>query len=289
MTGSNKGIGLAIVKALLDNHADTFVYLCSRVKENGETAMASIKQENKDRLQLLVLDVNSDESVRAARETLGPIKLYGLVNNAGIATGSPDELINTNYYGAKRVIDNFIDLIDGGKIVSISSGSAPMFLEKCSPEKKRMMIDPAIEMSTIDQYIKDFKYLYSDGGVDACKAAGWGDDGLSYGYGFSKACLNALTVCVARERKGICITAASPGLVLTDLFLPVAKKQGVEIEELAKQWGHIQPSESVVSTMKLLFDDSVTSGLYYGSDGLRSPMSFYRKPGSDEYDGSNGL
>ena len=53
------------------------------------------------------------------------VKLYALVNNAGIGGGAETEvIIDTNFKGPKRVTDALVGLIDksGGRIVNVSSG-----------------------------------------------------------------------------------------------------------------------------------------------------------------------
>ena len=67
------------------------------------------------------------------KEVLGKQHLYGLVNNAG--TGfehrvSNKDIIDTNFYGPKRVCDNFIKLLDpkAGRIVNIGSNGGPEFV-----------------------------------------------------------------------------------------------------------------------------------------------------------------
>ena len=82
---------------------------------------------------LLVLDVASDDSVRAAatqlQETLSGDTLYGLVNNAGVGLMHPDitlnDIIDVNLFGAKRVTEAFLPMIQsGGRIANTSSGAA---------------------------------------------------------------------------------------------------------------------------------------------------------------------
>ena len=46
----------------------------------------------------------------------------------------------------------------------------------------------------------------------------------------------------------------------------------------------LTPEQGCVSLIKCLFED-VTSGWYYGSDGLRSPLTVTRDPGTPEYQG----
>jgi carbonyl reductase 1 len=47
----------------------------------------------------------------------------------------------------------------------------------------------------------------------------------------------------------------------------------------------LTPEQGCVSSIKCLFDSSVVSGYYYGSDGLRSPLTCTRDPGTPEYGG----
>ena len=88
-----------------------------------------------DKIEVLKIDVGDDESVLAAAKVLRDrnVKLYGLVNNAGI-THKGNEIsavINTNYNGPKRVTDAFVDLIDTteGRIVNTSSAAASWWLK----------------------------------------------------------------------------------------------------------------------------------------------------------------
>ena len=106
--------------------------------EIGEAAKKKIIEEvpkKADKIEVLQIDVGDYGSVLAAAKSLRDRKvtLYGLVNNAGIglSTGNDtDTIMNTNYYGVKRVTEAFVDLIDkmNGRIVNTSSGVAPMWI-----------------------------------------------------------------------------------------------------------------------------------------------------------------
>ena len=159
VTGASSGIGLALCKLLIKDH-DCYVYLGSRnlakgklllstfshlvkvsssIKILGEAAKKSIIDQvptKSDNIEVLQIDVGDYGSVLAAAKVLRDrnVKLYGLVNNAGIgfATGNDTEtMMNTNYHGPKRVTNAFIDLIDSkvGRIVNTSSGAASGWLK----------------------------------------------------------------------------------------------------------------------------------------------------------------
>ena len=81
--------------------------------------------------------------------------------------------------------------------------------------------------------------------------------GWNKGYGLSKAGLSALTLIQARELAPLTVTSLSPG------FIDTAMTAGLG--------ARLSPEQGCVSSLKCLFGD-VTSGFYYGSDGLRSPL-----------------
>ena len=97
VTGANKGIGLATVENLLQNHPDTFLILGSRDEKRGDEAVRLLTTKEPkwaDRLMMLAIDVSNDESVTMAAETVASSfeteakPLYGIINNAGIGSSS---------------------------------------------------------------------------------------------------------------------------------------------------------------------------------------------------------
>ena len=129
VTGANKGIGLAIVSKLLQDFPDTHLLLGSRDLGRGQEALQQVVKQlgyaGKNRVDLIQIDVTSEQSVRKAVETVktmfgGSEPLYGLVNNAGAMQGSPREILELNTYSLRRVTEAFLPLIQknkGSKIV----------------------------------------------------------------------------------------------------------------------------------------------------------------------------
>lgn len=83
------------------------------------------------------------------------------------------------------------------------------------------------------------------------------------------------------------MNGCSPGFIVTDLtraFVPAGKTP--------EEMGALPVERSTVAIVKLsaLRGGSEASalgrGCYYGSDGLRSPLTSYRSPGTLEYDGA---
>jgi NAD(P)-dependent dehydrogenase (short-subunit alcohol dehydrogenase family) len=179
VTGANKGIGLEIVKRLIDKGMT--VYLGARDAEKGEKAAADVGA------RFVQLDVTDAESVRRAAASIEALDV--LVNNAGItggqanAPGSADvdvirEVFDTNVFGVIAVTEAFLPLLRKSahpRIVNMSSmvGSLTHMLANDTPN--------------------------------------------SLAYVPSKTALNAVTVSYAKAEPGIRINAACPGYCATDL------------------------------------------------------------------------
>ena len=294
VTGSNKGIGLAIVEALLTEHSDVTAILCARNKSRGDAACKSLCEKNPSwntRLENIELDVCSDESVRLAVEHVRQKgKLYAIVNNAGILSGDVSDVLNTNYYGIKRVTQQFIGLLDPsiGRIVNIGSGAAPNFIATLSPEKKSILVDSKVTEAAIEKFIDDFVTTLKTEGFAALEAKGFGKGDVSFHpYGMTKAAVAAYTLLTAHQHPHLKVNVCTPGLIATDIFEDAAKSASTTKEAFAASMGALPPSQGTKSAMQLLFGN-VGTGHYYGSDAKRSPMGKYRAPGSAEYDGSDG-
>lgn len=164
VTGANKGIGLSIVKGLLDTNKNAFVFLGSRDAARGQAAVQSLLAENSDsytgRVEALQIDVSDDDSVSKAAETVrsrlgkggSPARLQALINNAGMAPSddpSPEDMascVNVNFRGVVRTTEAFLPLLepDSGRVVMTSSSSGPSFVAKCSPERQAFMTNPEV-------------------------------------------------------------------------------------------------------------------------------------------------
>lgn len=112
VTGANRGIGFAIVKALL-NRGVNKVYAGARdpqkLPEFGDTRVVPLK-----------LDITNKEQVEAAAKTAGDVDV--LVNNAGVAAFSslldgPLDLVErdmqTNYFGTLDMVRTFVPTLEG--------------------------------------------------------------------------------------------------------------------------------------------------------------------------------
>jgi carbonyl reductase 1 len=268
VTGGNAGIGYALCRQLVADKGCR-VYMGTRNAERGQKAVDEIKErhpEVADKIELLIIDVSKDESILDAAAQLRSkgVTLYALVNNAGIGGGTGtnnDELIATNFYGPKRVTDAFIDMINpsNGRIVNISSGSASMWLKGRSADVKRFFTSLETTWEQLSAEIEKRKTDDKESVFTGC-------------YGLSKAGLNMLTLQQANLYPNLKITSLSPGFIETNMTRGYGAK--------------LTPDQGTVSCMRCLFGE-VVSGYYYGSDGLRSPLTMTRDPGMPEYQGED--
>lgn len=194
ITGANKSIGFETARQLLQK--GYYVYLGSRDLQKGQEAVDQLKTEGLTNVEPVAIDVDSVESVKAARETLGQkIKsLDVLINNAGISGGMPQQALTTstdifkkvfatNLFGVVEVTQAFIDLLKASpepRIVNVTSGLGSLTLHN----------DPT------------WKYYPYKGSV----------------YVPSKAALNAYTIVLAYELRDtpFKVNAVDPGHTATD-------------------------------------------------------------------------
>lgn len=288
VTGANKGIGLAVCEALLESYSETFVFLGCRNTDLGNRAIKTILEKNpecENRIALIEIDVTDDTSVQVAVDRIrkynassGP-NLYGIVNNAGIARSDrgPDEVLEVNTIGPKRVIDHFFEILqpDDGRVVNVTSASGPNYLSRCDRMTREILTSESVSWNQIKEICSDYVRKYNN--APARVKTQLIDDV----YGFSKACTNALTMVQARLYPNLKINACTPGFIETDMTRPMAARHGRTPAEM----GMKSANEGTYSSIFLLTEKSVGSGFYFGSDCLRSPMDRYRSPGDPEYKG----
>jgi NAD(P)-dependent dehydrogenase (short-subunit alcohol dehydrogenase family) len=194
ITGANKGIGLEVARQLASKGMR--VLIGSRDAKRGQAAVELLRAEGLKDVELLEIDVTSQESIAKAAAEVGA--RYGvldvLINNAAIAIdrAAPSEAtqedlrqtFDTNFFGAIAVAQAFLPLLRrsaNARIVNVSSG-----------------------LGSLTQH-SDPKWQY--GFFNALA------------YCSSKTALNAFTVLLAKELReaGIQVNVADPGYTATDL------------------------------------------------------------------------
>jgi len=288
VTGANKGIGLAIAKGLVDK--GHFVFLGSRDVARGEAAAATLDAA---KVQVVQLDLTSKASIEQAAKTVGDAcgegGLEGLINNAGggasmnfTDAGAFLSTMALNYQGTVDVTTAVMPLIaKTGRIVMISSGAAPSFVQKLSEARQAMFLESGdVTMEQIAELVAGCTKIAT---TEGATKESFGADGYGEGapYGLSKACVNAYTTVLATANPGMKINACSPGWIETDLTRPFAVAAG----KTPKEMGMLTPEQGATSPLYLALGDVPGSGWYFGSDAVRSPPHKYRSPGETPYNG----
>jgi len=248
VTGANKGIGFEICRQLASNGIT--VVLTARDEKRGTEALEKLRGSGLSDLvvfhQLDVVDPSSIASLADFVKTqFGRLDI--LVNNAGIigaminwdalkasraaGAGSGDqnnlnelithtyeltkECLETNYYGAKRMIEAFIALLQlsgSPRIVNVSSFMGK--LKYIPSERVKGILNDADTLTedTIDDLLNEF---LEDCKEKSLETKGW--PAASSAYTVSKAAMNAYTRILAKKYPTFRINCVCPGYVKTDI------------------------------------------------------------------------
>jgi carbonyl reductase 1 len=241
-------------------------------------------------LTFLEMDTSQNESVQKAAEEFGKTlntnsdnsKLYAIVNNAGIGSGTISEIVEVNFRGPQRVDAAFLEFLDpeNGRIVHISSGGGVRCVQKSSEERRKVFLDENINIEQLDQLTKDL--LACDGNTKAClKKHGFGamNGPAAAAYGASKALLNFYTVMLAREHPKLKINACSPGMIATDFFHsanPTSSFCKICCPMCCLRKLLWSPDEGTTAPIKLLFSEELDgNGGFYHKTGEKTGLDRY--------------
>lgn len=225
VTGSNQGIGFAIVRALCKQWTGD-VYLTSRDVDRGQKAVAELEKEGL-KPKFHQLDITKKDSIAALKSTLS--STYGgldlLINNAGIAYkqastapfGEQAEVTNsTNYFAWLDVCDALFPLLKNhARVVNVSSMVSQFTIKKLSPAMKARVL-AADTIPKVSSIITEF--------VEAAKAGNHKDLGFAdTSYGMSKLGVTAATIVQQADmdkdtsRQDVVINCCCPGFVSTNM------------------------------------------------------------------------
>jgi len=272
VTGANKGIGLAVVRAMCSLPGNTMVYLTSRDRERGEQAVTTLRTEGLEP-KYYQLDITDDDSVEALhdfiKEKHGGIDV--LINNAGIAYTNDSKApfaeqanvtVEANFFGTRRVCAVLFPLLrKGARVVNVTSncghlskisGAEPAAgVLRARLASKELMEEDLVEMMA--EFVKlagDNKHVES----------GWPNSA----YKVSKVGVSALSIVQQRvmdEERGeedIAINHAHPGFVDTDMS---SHKGHRSVEEGAKSivFAATLPPNTDIRGQYIWEDSTVTS------------------------------
>lgn len=239
VTGSNKGIGLAIVRALCKQFQGD-VYLTARNKERGLASVKLLESEGlKPKFHLL--DVSDQESINVLKDFL--VKQYGGVNvfihNAGFAYKNADPTsfaiqarvtIDANFYPTINLANTILPIMkDYGRYVNVSSMVTLFSLEKCSKEVQDFFKSDDMTEEKLIAKLEEF--------ISATKSDTHQQTGFSNSaYGMSKLGVTAFTRVLgkrvkAMDKQNVLVNCCCPGWVRTDMAgdkAPLTPDQGAE-------------------------------------------------------------
>ena len=196
--GASKGIGLALLRKLLDADEHDFIFASSRNPSTCE-ALSRLAESHQERLVLLAIDVTEEDTIRAAAEEIdkSSVAISLLVNCAGLlhAEGLQPE---------RRLRD--IDISQLERLFSVNTFGPLLVAKHCSrffcKTSRTVLANISARVASIEDN----------------QLGGW------YGYRGSKAAQNMFTknlsIELKRSHQGIICIALHPGSVDTGLSKP---------------------------------------------------------------------
>ncbi|KAL3517129.1 hypothetical protein ACH5RR_024031 [Cinchona calisaya] len=281
VTGANKGIGYEICKQLA-SHGITVV-LTARNEKRGLDALEKLKGSDGLSGDVLFhqLDVADSSSVASLAEFIKTQfgRLDILVNNAAVGGTDVDpdalraaqaaakekgaridwnvvvkesydatlECLQINYYGAERMVEAFVPLLQlsqSPRIVNVSSSMGKLKNIPSGWGKEVFSDVDSLTEQKVDEVLNQFLKDFKEGSLED---KGW--PLFISAYIVSKAAMNAYTIIVAKKHPNIKVNCACPGFVKTDLNF---------------QTGVLTVEEGAESILKLaLLPDDGPSGLFF--------------------------
>jgi len=194
ITGANRGIGLALVKAYAD--AGDRVYALCRSPEKAEE-LSQLASASNGKVSLHQVDVGNAQSTKEAVKAIGDVPVDVLLNVAGILGGDPGSILDVDFTEEK-----FDDWRDAFEVMTIgpfrlAQGLLPNLLKA---KGKVMTVSSQLAAST------------------------WPYGGY-YAYGATKAGVGRVmrSMAIDLKDKGVYVASIHPGYVQTDMGGPDAE------------------------------------------------------------------
>ena len=195
ITGSNRGIGLALIRHYLQAD-DTLIFATCR-NPTSASVLQSLAAKHPGRIHVLPLDVTDEASIEHSLATVDQHVdgLDMLINNAGILPGGVDSR-------AKDI--STLGFLEAGAIMHVFRVNtvAPVLVTQAFAELLRRGNNPRVVN------------VSSDAGSISRR-----NTGCDYSYPASKAALNMMTRCLAGDLRdaGVIVISIHPGFIKTDM------------------------------------------------------------------------
>ncbi|KAK9762657.1 hypothetical protein K7432_011408 [Basidiobolus ranarum] len=189
VTGASRGIGLEYVRQILQKNG-TKVFACCR-NPSSAANLTELKHLSGDRLSIQKLDVTDEISVKASAGEISKLASDGvdvLINNAGVMIRAGG-LIKTK----KTELESMLATNVSGPVITTQE-----FIPLLERGKRKLIIN-------IGSILGSIKIN--------------GNAPSTMGYGVTKAALNMVTACLAKElgEKNFTVISLHPGWVQTDM------------------------------------------------------------------------
>jgi carbonyl reductase 1 len=227
VTGSNTGLGLALVRNLCRTYGDqAVVYLTARDEGRGQAALDQLREEGlKPAFHLL--DVTDDQSVQALAGNLEQVHggVDVLISNAAARISrerTPAEqvkhFINTNNHGTYRIIQNFVPILkDNARLIIVASSFGS--LRHLDPKLHARFDVEHCSLADIEAVMDDYVSAVQDGVAIEQGWPDWINIPSKIGQVASMK-IFARAIGDEAQKRGILINAACPGLVDTEASRP---------------------------------------------------------------------
>lgn len=258
ITGANRGLGLAIARAL-DGTADVELILAVRDLAAAKRATASLRGP----VRLIELDMGSRHSIQQTIATWRE-PLYALVNNAGLQFSGPaafnadgvEMTIAVNHLGPLELSLGLLPWLAGARVMGVGSGTH-------NPENKtaRLFGFRGGQFTSVERLAR--------GEASRTTNRGRGMDL----YATSKLLSMATSVELARRLPGTCFVTLDPGLMPGTGLARTAPLPARLVWHSLLRWlvplmaGASTPERSGATGATLLLQEQLVSGEIYGFTG----------------------
>ena len=227
VTGSNKGIGLEILKGILKIQEYKCVIMAVRSLERGEEAKATLNTADQGRVDVRELDISSSDSISSFVSSLAGSEVDVLINNAAMAFKGADPTpfreqarptIHTNYHGTVQLTQLMIPLLKANsRIVNVASFAGSL---RIMPDEEKKNF--ALSTSESNKVSVEELSVWVDKFVSDVESGKHADNGWpNTCYGMSKLSVIAYTRLLAGSdaltSKSVVCNAMCPGYCATDM------------------------------------------------------------------------